>query len=370
MDKAFRVIPTYSFGFETQPIKGYKSPENFPNCCQRHKGIFENLSNWFEKFPNCCKEHATMQGQWWFKKENYEILPKKIVSQLSFTEYQIQTNINSLDWYKDITDYIEINIQSFGSPPIGADFYLEYVNRYLQDLKNTEIGKDKIEKIIEYVKKNIENLKNPKNSLPSTETDLNILYSTYQKWLKIFPFDLNSYFGHLKEHFEKNLPLLNGDIEVNKYWPEMAKAKIHTKSSLIEALINLTDELLKKINGLIFYEQGLITDVNNVKLELIISNRKLEINEGYKNDSPDEEREYRRILKKWFNHEKKFFHEIRHLFNPSSPEIKEKKKSKTIKAPIIALFCFLINEMSLDPKGETEIVENYCKRICKRFKLT
>lgn len=42
---------------------------------------------------------------------------------------------------------------------------------------------------------------------------------------------------------------------------------------------------------------------------------------------------------------------------------------QTIKNPVIALFCFLINDAGIMAKAETESTEKYCKRICHEFKL-
>ncbi len=40
-----------------------------------------------------------------------------------------------------------------------------------------------------------------------------------------------------------------------------------------------------------------------------------------------------------------------------------------VKAPVIALFCNLVNESSLIAKGENEAVGAYCKRICEKYNL-
>lgn len=40
-----------------------------------------------------------------------------------------------------------------------------------------------------------------------------------------------------------------------------------------------------------------------------------------------------------------------------------------ISAPTIGLFCFLLNHSRLIPRGESENIEDFCQRICKRFNL-
>jgi len=328
MNKPFIEIDAENFtlsAFETKPIEGYELPinketgEQFPNCCPFHKSVFEGAVNWFAKFPNCCEPHKKFVGKWWFKKENYNGIAEKIVKQLSYTEHHISERIKKTDWYKDITDYIEYNISSFGHPAVGLNLYLGNVKHYIQNTKG-ELNKEQRQRLIEF----IEGYYKPSET---EKTDLNILYSTYQKWIKEFPFELNSYFGNLKQHFEKQLPILNGKPETNIY-SGMAKAKMHTKSSLIEALINLTNNLLMQINGVTLYEKGLITDANKIKLELVINSRKLKLKQGYKNSSPNEEQRYRKILKEWYKDEKIFIDEITPLLKALPPQQTETKTDK------------------------------------------
>ena len=50
---------------------------------------------------------------------------------------------------------------------------------------------------------------------------------------------------------------------------------------------------------------------------------------------------------------------------PIQPETKTDK----IKAPVLGLFCNLINKIGIDKKEETESASIYCKRICDKFNL-
>jgi len=52
-----------------------------------------------------------------------------------------------------------------------------------------------------------------------------------------------------------------------------------------------------------------------------------------------------------------------------SQQTKNKKESEKIKAPVLALFCRLINEIGIEQKEEIESVEKYCKRVCERYDL-
>jgi len=153
---------------------------------------------------------------------------------------------------------------------------------------------------------------------------LNVLYSTYQKWLKVFPFEI-SFFSTLKPHFEKQLPILNGKPETNKY-TGIAKVKMHTKGSLIDVLLNLTNNLLTQINTTTLYEKGLLTEPQKIKLELVLNERKMQLKQGYVNSSKDEEQRYRKILKEWFADEKRFIDEVTPIVKalPPQPIVKQK----------------------------------------------
>lgn len=318
MNKPFIEIDADNFiimPFETKPIEGYELPinretgEQFPNCCSFHKEVLGETEKWFNRFPNCCEPHKKFINKQWFSKLNYNDIVEKIAKQISYTEYHISKKVNNPDWYKDITDYIEYNVSSFGYPAIGLHLYLGGLRHYIQNAR-IEIPEEKRRKLVEFAESYYQPCEVP-------EADLDTLLETYQKWLKEFPFELNSYFGNLKQYFERQIPILKGEPEINIY-SGIAKAKVHTKSSLIEALIDLTDNLLTQINVVTLYEKGLITDVNKIKLELVINSRKLKLKQGYKNSSPNEEQRYRKILKEWFKDEKKFIDEIISLISNES----------------------------------------------------
>jgi len=326
MNKPFIEIDAEDFtlsAFETKPIEGYEAPTNketgeqFPYCCPFHKSVFERAESWFLKFPNCCDQHKAMASKWWYNKANYSGIAEKIVKQLSYTEHCISERINIDDWYKDITDYIEYNVSSFGRPAIGLELYLDNVQHYIKNT-NIEIPINKRQRLIEFIETYY---KSPKEQ---TKTDLNILYCTYQKWLKVFPFEI-SFFANLKPHFEKQLPIFNGKPEINKY-TGIAKVKMHTKGSLIDVLLNLTNNLLTQINTTTLYEKGLLTEPQKIKLELVLNEREMKLKQGYVNISKDEEQRYRKILKEWFADEKRFIDEVTPIVKALPPQQTEEPK--------------------------------------------
>ena len=353
MNKPFIEIDAEHFtlsAFETKPIEGYEAPTNketgeqFPNCCPFHKSVFEGAESWFSKFPNCCDQHKAMVSKWWYNKANYTGIAEKIAKQLSYTEHHISERINIDDWYKDITDYIEYNVSSFGHPAIGLHLYLGNVQHYIKNT-NSEIPKNKRQRLIEFIETYYNS---PKEQ---TKTDLNILYSTYQKWLKVFPFEI-SFFSTLKPHFEKQLPILNGKPETNKY-TGIAKAKMHTKGSLIDVLLNLTNNLLTQINTTTLYEKGLLTEPQKIKLELVLNERKMKLKQGYVNSSKDEEQRYRKILKEWFADEKRFIDEVTPIVKALPPINSETDTEKYTAKHYLLAYLFECNA-----KGESYPIGN------------
>lgn len=356
MNKPFIEIDAEHFtlsAFETKPIEGYEAPTNketgeqFPNCCPFHKSVFEGAESWFSKFPNCCDQHKAMVSKWWYNKANYSGIAEKIVKQLSYTEHHISERINIDDWYKDITDYIEYNVSSFGHPAIGLHLYLGNVQHYIKNTKS-EIPKIKRQVLIEF----IETYYNSPIDIDKTnKTDLNILYSTYQKWLKVFPFEI-SFFSTLKPHFEKQLPILNGKPETNKY-TGIAKVKMHTKGSLIDVLLNLTNNLLTQINPYTLYEKGLLTEPQKIKLELVLNEMRIDNEKGYLSQKQNEEQRYRDILKKWFNRQKRFIDEVTPIVQALPPINSETDTEKYTAKHYLLAYLFECNA-----KGESYPIGN------------
>lgn len=325
--------------FDTEPIEQYQFPvhplthEPFPHCCPYHDSIYKDAKRWFEKFPDCCEAHKKLFKETWFKKEKYDYVPLKAVRQISFTAHHIVKKIDTEGWFKDITDYLYYNIRSFGQLPrgcgnaVGIHIYTGHVKDWIKKTK-APFPAEKRKKLVEYLNSYdvpVKSEKKEKNKKEGSFTDLNVLYAAYQRWLKIFPFDL-SFFSHLKPHFDKHLPFLNGKPVVNNY-TGLASAKLHTRDSLIEALINLTNYLLTQINTVSLYEKGQLTDVNKTYVELVISERKQQLKEGYKNDSTDEETRYRKMIKEWLKDEEVFLEKITPaLKNMPPPKENDKKE--------------------------------------------
>jgi hypothetical protein len=304
MNKRFIEIDGLTISaFETEPIKGYEAPTNketgeqFPNCCFFHKRVFEISEKWLLKSSNYC---------------NNKDVAVKIVKQLSYTQHHIKERKNIDDWYNDITNYIEYNIDSFGHPATGLHLYLDFLKQWIEH-KQSEIPKIKKQSLIEF----IENCLNPIDIDKIPMTDFNMLLDTYNKWFKIFPFEI-SFFATLKPHFENLRPIFNG--KKHNPYSKTYTFKAHTKGSLIDVLLNLTNNLLTQINTTTLYEKGLLTEPQKIKLELVLNERKMKLKQGYVNSSKDEEQRYRKILKEWFADEKRFIDEVTPIVKALPPQ--------------------------------------------------
>jgi hypothetical protein len=308
--------------FEINPTKGEHDFNKCENCKKNIIELTKKLKEKFEGnehkkgFPFCCTPHSNLTKVEGFKISDFFMVPEMTAKKIIYTYQHIKNNHNTNNWYKEITDYIEWVFDSFGKMPkeCGEPLYLTDYFSCIKDLlkKNKDVPIEKRDRILEFINLYLTPSK-------QSTSDLNILIQTYENWIKIFPFELESYFGNIKQQFEKTIPILTGKPEINIYSGE-ATVKLQTKSSLIESLINLTDNILRQINGLAFYEKGLITDVNNIKLELVLSSRKSKMKKGYINNSPDEEQRYRKIIKEWFKDEKKFYREITPLLKEALAE--------------------------------------------------
>lgn len=327
MNKPFLEIGAEHFSinaFEIKPLEGYEKPINeetkkeLPFCCEFHEGVHKNITDHYNRFPNCCEWHKPLNDVDWFNKEDFKYIIDKVVNQISYTEHCIQECINDVDWYNAITEYIDFNISSFGQlkggygSPVGLSVFTFQLKHYITNT-DLDISKSKRKALINFFEVN-----ERKETDKTNKTDLNVLYATYQKWLKVFPFYI-SFFANLKEQFENQLPILNGKPEINRY-SKIAKVRLHTKDSLIDVLLKTTNNIVKQINPYTLYEKGLLTEPKKIKLELVLNEMRIDNERGYSSQKQTDEQQYRDILKKWFNRQKRFIDEVTPLVKALPPQ--------------------------------------------------
>jgi hypothetical protein len=314
----------YEVPFATEPTKGNHSLETCENCRVAKENLIEEVNERFERFPKCCEYHRNLENLSAFNKEDFKDIANITANKVMYTYHHIINHLDSDNWYEDIVDYISYNFESFGSFPEGYGepfFWHHYGESVLNlltfiedDLDANKISKVDIKTRMYKVKK----LFNPK---PDPETDdkrdFNLLMVTYERWYKIFPFEL-PYFNHLEEKFKKTTPLFTGRTHYNKYLKTTA-IELHTKDSLTVVLLQITKNILTSINGVSLYEKGFIRDSEKHQIDLIVSNRKMQLCKL--SAMPNANKlDYVKVLKKWFKEEKEFIEEIAPLLknNPSS----------------------------------------------------
>lgn len=315
---------------KTEPTTGEHDFNTCEGCQNTRKELIKRLTEKFngteqkQGFPFCCSHHSNLTKVKEFNRASFVSVPEMVADKIIYTNSHIINNHENENYYKDITDYIDYTVESFGQMPNGcggALFIGDYFF-YVTDLltRNTEISKERKNRLLEFLEA---------HQTPPTKnknTDLNILLGTYQKWLKTFPFDI-SFFAELKPHFEKQLPILNGKPETNKY-TGLAKVKMHTKGSLIDVLLNLTKNLLDKVNVPELRKQGVITDIQANQLEFAeaeLNTKTAEITKQYSKG----ELKYVKALKKWLQLHKDYFKEVAPLLKALPPQPIDKEQNRT-----------------------------------------
>lgn len=292
---------------------GNHSYKTCSGCLGTKKSVMVDLGKMRTKFPNCCEGHARLVSFGKYKELDFDNLEEPTADKVMFTYHHVVNNIENDNWFTDITDYISYAIDSFGSFPTGygSPFLL---SSYYAIVKNLVDGIPPIFECETITKKELcrritELLKYLTGVFEATEkndSDLNILLSNYDKWYSTFPFQLD-FFSHLREKYQAKIPILkNGRL--NKYSGNTVLT-LHTKQSLTEYLIETTVSILAELNSLKLYEEGTITNIEKLKLDILLAERKVQLADlGSINNKS--RTGYIRVLKKWFKDEAVFLSKI------------------------------------------------------------
>ncbi|QYA27085.1 hypothetical protein G3I01_16810 [Gramella sp. MT6] len=347
----------YEIPFSIQPTDCAHNFENCESCRENHELLMKEIRPLTDKFPFCCEQHAKLTEFPDFNIEDYKNLDKEIADKVYFTHHHIIDRIDNEDWYEDITDYIAYVTESIGTlpPQYGGSFqlgsYFLYVLELIRTVENSitsdEISKKEIKIRIEKIKAFINSFRkdNPENKNP----DLNLLLSTYHKWYKIFPFEL-TYFNNIRERYRTNIPILAEPFHLNRY-SNVKVAKLHTKESLTQSLIDTTKNILSQVNGNSLLKAGLLTDTEKIKYDLIIKKRETELFEMQLIDN-SKQSGYIKVLKKWLKGEKKFIDEI-------TPYLKNKSQKNREDKQEITVLKFALYIYYMQAAGKIEYFENH-----------
>jgi hypothetical protein len=330
-------------GFDALPPDDYILPAKFPNCCKTHPKILTYLLDWFNKFPNCCDWHQELNQKTWFRKNDFNGLPLKILKNLFFTVHHIQIKTNSSSWEKEITDYIEYNLASFGSPGLGSNFYLKYLRSYVKQTNPPLLNKKKRLIILDYIAEQT-------NTVVSEPVDPNLLYATFQKWVRALP-DL-TIFSNFKQKYAGKIPsdFMFYSAEYNPYLNQ-TKLRARTRKQLLSLLLDYTKDALSKVDSALLLKDGVISDVTKHQFDLAGGKRKLKQDKLLGRYSKGELK-YIDVMREWLLNEEDYFASISPLLEISNilPQLPRTNKLATPSTHIE-------NHVTLGPQSTLQMMQ-------------
>jgi hypothetical protein len=286
-----------SHPFEIDQPKDFELHEGFPNCCEEHKNEFKTLEEFSNRLSFYLNNELPLVKEYGIDTaELLEDLPLRVLKAVCFSQHMISLLINSEEWHKDISKYIEKVVDSLGDRLLGLDYYVEVVIYFVDN--NSTIPHNKRNEVLKM-------LYNQKDTPSSNQIvkDLNLLCATYEKWLDYFPFVL-SFFSDLKEELSSSIPI----FKTTDYQGEDSLA-IATQPELIEFLNQKTKHILSQVDTVKLFSEGQITDIEKTKLDLI--NQEHQHKQRVLLDTFRKgEKKYTNTLNDWFKNEKKYFSSI------------------------------------------------------------
>ncbi len=317
-------------GFDAKSLDGYAAPDNFPDCCNYHRKIVDVVQKWFEAFPNCCERHKELPTKQWFRKENYTARPLKILNCLSYLEHAIQKFSTSKEWYREITDYIEYLLHSFGTPDVGADRFVEFALHHIEHAAPKDALKlEQKSLLVEYLKP----------TGPEREsTDFNQIDTLFQRWLSTFP-NLE-YFNNLRNALQGKFPinLALHQPEYNKYL-DIVRSRARTKSEFIDLLVHLTKKTLLGIDTTSLKNGGGLSENQKLQIDLLKERHRLR-QRKLAAEYSEQEGTYVTIIDEWLGNEQQYFNDLGALLKSQSslPGMFELEKRKAHGNEYVKLF--------------------------------
>lgn len=316
----------------------YLKPEahNLDTCENCRKSLEEakqNIRDHFMNFPNCCVAHRKLLKEDWFDK--IELMPfvDSVAEKIYFVLHHLLDVVENYEnWQEEIENYLEYVNVSFGSfpdgygPAFGANTYYSQLENHIKfyiNLPDAVKYQHKFKFILEVIGKfyNFKHKQIPsfKNNFHS---EYNILVTTYSKWYNSFPFELEV-FKHLKERFQKTLPILAEKPRHNPYL-RISKAKLTPTSDFVNYLNEITKAIISAVNPNRLIKEGFITDFDKYQTELICKEYELKQEELFKKFDKSELK-YIALLKSWLKQHKAFLQEIRPFIEKNVLKTKTEK---------------------------------------------
>ncbi len=329
--------------FSAIRIPRYQKPENFPAGDQFTESVFNNTYKWLSDAAPC------------FGNEKVTMLACNITLRVDTTRHVILTYKDSEEWVDLITDYIEAMIYAFKKPEIGLPCYLKEISSMI--LSSNEISEEQKGLLAYYIDlykganhqwlgysdfeifdaatllpangqddpKDVIIMGNQQNGSGQGH-----LTGIYQKWLKMFPFELGC-FKHDKQYFMQRFSdfICKNDERTNRYL-ELTFKSTKTQSEFISFLIDTTKLMLYENQSIEWAETADSSDIKSRQLALIRHTHRVK-QEKLLTTFTEGEKVYIKILKEWLKNEKTFFEELTSCL----PNHTEPQKTDTSTSPVL-----------------------------------
>ena len=253
------------------PLVGYEA-----NQSEGISELFMNLEKlnheWWEKFPNCCDSHKRFNSTPGFDKSKFSFVKDQAHLSVRYFVHCLEMNLDSPDWFQNITDYYDYLFMNFGSPGWGEHIFKWYAEYVIENITFKEVDFTDDQRIIlldhiSPARRTIEERK--KNS-----GKLEDLYFAFQNWLEVMP--AFGEIAHIKQKLSGKVPMniFVREIKVNKY-NGLASSSIKTVAQLVKDLKGFTQSLLLAVQDTIedeYYREN--------KTMLSLSEEKLRIRQA------------------------------------------------------------------------------------------
>jgi hypothetical protein len=156
------------------------------------------------------------------------------------------------------------------------------------------------------------------DKIEDLKNTISSLNNIYQKWLKLFPFDMEI-FAQLKPQLELELPIVkNNEVVLNQETNEII-VDLYSNKTFHQFLTRKTALILESINTLKLVEEGKFDQLAKHEFDITISERRFKLQSQIMK-SFEESPDYLSFIQEWFKDEVKFIEKIKSI----SPGLKQK----------------------------------------------
>lgn len=277
--------------YEILPTEGEHDYKICDNCQEFRKLMIDSFQSKSLLFPNCCDRHRRLLSIPGFSINAYQNIAEITADKVIFAYQHILNKQDNSDWKTEIKDYLDYFVDSFGAFPeeFGEPFLISSSIDTVQNLVKNNKGIRR--EVCHFVEDYFEKLKHSSNN----KDPFQLLFSTYDKWLKLFPFDI-SLFRDLKEVYSQRSPLFFRESKKNPFYGGIRYSLI-TPPELVEVLCKITSSLLSDVSAK--QAESLDSFTSTYYKELISQELRVESIEllSLKSES------YVVIIKKWIAHQ-------------------------------------------------------------------